>query len=91
LKLELALMLKHDERERNRYKGARLKAQSLQDLSAFTSLFKPLQQLQSAQMAFARLASIVAIALAATQVNAALTKRVTCPSGHVTANAACCG
>ncbi|KAF5329228.1 hypothetical protein D9619_009314 [Psilocybe cf. subviscida] len=41
-------------------------------------------------MAFTRLASIIAIALAATQVNAALTKRVTCPSGHVTANAACC-
>ena len=41
-------------------------------------------------MAFGRLASIVAIALAATQVNAALTKRVTCASGHVTANAACC-
>ena len=41
-------------------------------------------------MAFARLASIVAIALAATQVNAALTKRVTCATGQVTANAACC-
>ncbi|KAF4611527.1 hypothetical protein D9613_003605 [Agrocybe pediades] len=42
-------------------------------------------------MAFGRLASLISIALAATQLtNAALTKRVTCASGHVTANAACC-
>ncbi|KJA19724.1 class II peroxidase [Hypholoma sublateritium FD-334 SS-4] len=41
-------------------------------------------------MVFARLSAIVALALAASQVNAALTKRVTCASGHVTANAACC-
>ena len=42
-------------------------------------------------MVFARLSAIVALALAASQVNAALTKRVTCASGQVTANAACCG
>ncbi|KDR65849.1 hypothetical protein GALMADRAFT_162345 [Galerina marginata CBS 339.88] len=42
-------------------------------------------------MAFARLSTIVSIALVASQTaNAALTKRVTCASGHVTANAACC-
>ncbi|KAF5319298.1 hypothetical protein D9619_008342 [Psilocybe cf. subviscida] len=45
-------------------------------------------------MAFARLTSIIAIALAATQVNAAATpssdRKVVCPSGHTTANAACC-
>ncbi|PPQ74381.1 hypothetical protein CVT26_000683 [Gymnopilus dilepis] len=42
-------------------------------------------------MAFARLSALVTIALAATQIaSAALTKRVTCASGHVTANAACC-
>ncbi|KAH9477181.1 Versatile peroxidase VPL1 [Psilocybe cubensis] len=42
-------------------------------------------------MAFARLAAIISIALAASQaVNAALTKRVTCATGQVTANAACC-
>ncbi|KAF9554079.1 heme peroxidase [Agrocybe pediades] len=42
-------------------------------------------------MAFGRLASLISIAFAATQItNAALTKRVTCASGHVTANAACC-
>ncbi|PPQ78566.1 hypothetical protein CVT25_011776 [Psilocybe cyanescens] len=43
-------------------------------------------------MAFARLSAIVAIALAASQsANAAATARpVTCSTGHVTANAACC-
>ncbi|KDR82559.1 hypothetical protein GALMADRAFT_134156 [Galerina marginata CBS 339.88] len=42
-------------------------------------------------MAFPRLSAIVAIALAASQAaRASLTKRVTCASGHVTANAACC-
>ncbi|KAF8200260.1 manganese peroxidase 1 [Pholiota molesta] len=42
-------------------------------------------------MAFARLSAIVALALGATQIaNAAVTKRVTCSSGQVTANAACC-
>ncbi|KDR78109.1 hypothetical protein GALMADRAFT_138251 [Galerina marginata CBS 339.88] len=42
-------------------------------------------------MAFARLSALVAIALAASQTaSAALTKRVTCSTGHVTANAACC-
>ncbi|VDB94209.1 unnamed protein product [Peniophora sp. CBMAI 1063] len=38
-------------------------------------------------MAFAKLLSIVALATAA---SAAVTKRVTCPGGGVTANAACC-
>ncbi|KAF8175546.1 manganese peroxidase 1 [Pholiota molesta] len=43
-------------------------------------------------MAFARLSAIVALALGATQIaNAAVTKRVTCSTGQVTANAACCG
>nr|BAU36968.1 manganese peroxidase [Pholiota nameko] len=42
-------------------------------------------------MAFSHLASIVAIALAATQVaNAGLAKRVTCATGQTTANAKCC-
>nr|UDP83132.1 manganese peroxidase 5 [Cyathus bulleri] len=42
-------------------------------------------------MAFARLSALIALALGASQVaNAALTKRVTCPDGHVTANKACC-
>ncbi|KAF8184677.1 manganese peroxidase 1 [Pholiota molesta] len=42
-------------------------------------------------MAFARLSSIVAIALAASQVaSAALTRRVTCATGQTTANAKCC-
>ncbi|KAF9554086.1 manganese peroxidase [Agrocybe pediades] len=42
-------------------------------------------------MAFKRLATLVSIALAATQaVDAALTKRVTCPTGQITANAVCC-
>ncbi|KAF9554085.1 manganese peroxidase 1 [Agrocybe pediades] len=42
-------------------------------------------------MAFGRLSAIVSIALAATQVaNGAVTKRVTCATGHVTVNAACC-
>lgn len=43
-------------------------------------------------MAFARLSTFVALVLGATQiVNAATTKRVTCATGQVTANAACCG
>jgi len=42
-------------------------------------------------MVFAHLTAIVSIALAASQAaNAALTKRVTCSTGQVTANAACC-
>ncbi|KDR70722.1 hypothetical protein GALMADRAFT_75958 [Galerina marginata CBS 339.88] len=42
-------------------------------------------------MAFARLSLIVSVALAVSQVvNAGLVKRVTCSTGHVTANAACC-
>ncbi|PPQ95128.1 hypothetical protein CVT25_011671 [Psilocybe cyanescens] len=42
-------------------------------------------------MAFARLTAIVAIALAASQsAHAAIAKPVTCSTGHVTANAACC-
>ncbi|KAF9475957.1 manganese peroxidase 1 [Pholiota conissans] len=42
-------------------------------------------------MAFTRLSAIVVLALGASQIaNAAITKRVTCASGHVTANAACC-
>ncbi|KDR65855.1 hypothetical protein GALMADRAFT_106718 [Galerina marginata CBS 339.88] len=42
-------------------------------------------------MAFARLTALISIAFAASQVaTAALTKRVTCSNGHVTANAACC-
>ncbi|KAH9476617.1 Versatile peroxidase VPL1 [Psilocybe cubensis] len=43
-------------------------------------------------MAFARLPAIVAIALAAAQsaYAAAAARPVTCPSGHTTANAACC-
>ncbi|KAF9475947.1 manganese peroxidase 1 [Pholiota conissans] len=42
-------------------------------------------------MAFARLSAIIILALGASQIaNAAITKRVTCASGHVTANAACC-
>ncbi|KAF8153853.1 manganese peroxidase 1 [Crassisporium funariophilum] len=39
-------------------------------------------------MVFARLSALVL--LGATLANAAVTKRVTCASGHVTANAACC-
>ena len=43
-------------------------------------------------MAFARLSAIVALAFATVQVaNAGLTRRVTCASGQVTSNAACCG
>jgi hypothetical protein len=43
-------------------------------------------------MAFARLSAILALALGASQLaNAALTKRVTCATGQVTAHAACCG
>lgn len=43
-------------------------------------------------MTFARLPTIVTVALAASQLaNAALTKRVTCSTGHVTAHEACCG
>ncbi|KJA23676.1 class II peroxidase [Hypholoma sublateritium FD-334 SS-4] len=42
-------------------------------------------------MAFARLSTVVALALsAATLSNAALTKRITCATGQTTANAACC-
>ncbi|TFK35770.1 manganese peroxidase [Crucibulum laeve] len=42
-------------------------------------------------MAFARLSVIVSLALGAAQLaNAALTKRVTCADGNVTANKACC-
>jgi hypothetical protein len=41
-------------------------------------------------MAFARLSAIVALVLGASVANAAITRRVTCASGHVTANAACC-
>ncbi|KAF8168751.1 manganese peroxidase 1 [Pholiota molesta] len=41
-------------------------------------------------MAFARLSAIVALVLGASIANAAITRRVTCASGHVTANAACC-
>ncbi|KAF9477501.1 manganese peroxidase 1 [Pholiota conissans] len=41
-------------------------------------------------MAFARLSALLVLALGAVQINAAITKRVTCASGHVTANAACC-
>ncbi|CAA7268285.1 unnamed protein product [Cyclocybe aegerita] len=42
-------------------------------------------------MAFAHFSTIVLVTLGAYQiVNAALTKRVTCASGHITANAACC-
>ncbi|KAF4611708.1 hypothetical protein D9613_004042 [Agrocybe pediades] len=43
-------------------------------------------------MAFARLSAILALALAATNVQAAATtaKKVTCPTGQQTANAACC-
>ncbi|PPQ94286.1 hypothetical protein CVT25_004943 [Psilocybe cyanescens] len=42
-------------------------------------------------MAFGRLTAIISIALAASQTaRAALTKRVTCATGQVTANAACC-
>ncbi|KAF8886705.1 manganese peroxidase [Gymnopilus junonius] len=42
-------------------------------------------------MVFARLTSLVSIALIASQAaGAALTKRVTCSTGHVTADAACC-
>nr|BAU36969.1 manganese peroxidase [Pholiota nameko] len=41
-------------------------------------------------MAFARLSAIIALALGATQINAALTKRVTCATGQVTAHEACC-
>ncbi|KDR70776.1 hypothetical protein GALMADRAFT_75730 [Galerina marginata CBS 339.88] len=42
-------------------------------------------------MAFARLNLFVSFALALSQVaNAGLVKRVTCSTGHVTANAACC-
>lgn len=43
-------------------------------------------------MSFARLSAILSIALAASQLaNAALTKRVTCSTGQVTAHEACCG
>ncbi|PPQ85500.1 hypothetical protein CVT25_006580 [Psilocybe cyanescens] len=42
-------------------------------------------------MAFIRLVASVSVVLVASQVaNAALTKRVTCASGHVTTNRACC-
>ncbi|KAF8166858.1 manganese peroxidase 1 [Pholiota molesta] len=42
-------------------------------------------------MAFARLSAIIALVLGASQfANAALTKRVTCATGQVTAHAACC-
>lgn len=42
-------------------------------------------------MAFAHLSALVVLALSASQVaQAALTKRVTCATGQVTANAACC-
>ncbi|KAF8155406.1 manganese peroxidase 1 [Crassisporium funariophilum] len=42
-------------------------------------------------MAFARLSAIISLALAASQfADAALTRRVTCATGQVTANAACC-
>nr|UDP83131.1 manganese peroxidase 4 [Cyathus bulleri] len=42
-------------------------------------------------MAFSRLSALIILALGASQVaNAALTKRVTCPDGHTTANRACC-
>ncbi|KAF8968532.1 manganese peroxidase 1 [Flammula alnicola] len=42
-------------------------------------------------MAFARLSALVSLSLVAAHVtNAALTRRVTCPSGQTTANAACC-
>jgi hypothetical protein len=41
-------------------------------------------------MAFGRLSAIITLALAATQASASLTKRVTCSTGQVTANAACC-
>nr|ADW41627.1 manganese peroxidase 1 [Agrocybe praecox] len=41
-------------------------------------------------MAFTRLSAILSVALAATQVCAVPAKRVTCKTGQVTANAACC-
>ena len=43
-------------------------------------------------MAFSRLSAIVTLAFATAQVaNAGFTKRITCPSGQVTAYKACCG
>lgn len=43
-------------------------------------------------MTFVRLSAIISVALAASQLaNAAVTKRVVCPTGHLTANEACCG
>ncbi|THH18358.1 hypothetical protein EW146_g2607 [Bondarzewia mesenterica] len=42
-------------------------------------------------MAFARLSTLVSLVLGAAQLaNAAATRRVTCPDGNITANAACC-
>lgn len=41
-------------------------------------------------MAFGSLPAIITLALAATQASASLTKRVTCATGQITANAACC-
>ena len=43
-------------------------------------------------MAFTRLSAFIGITLAALQVaNAGLARPVLCPSGHITANSACCG
>ena len=42
-------------------------------------------------MALARISALVSLVVAASQVaNAGLIKRVTCPTGQVTSNAACC-
>ncbi|KAF9045417.1 manganese peroxidase [Panaeolus papilionaceus] len=41
-------------------------------------------------MAFSRLTSLIVLALGASVVHAGITKSVTCPTGHVTANKACC-
>ena len=55
-------------------------------------LVQPLDFAALLPMAFARLSAIIALAFATVQVaNAGLTRRVTCPSGQVTANAGCCG
>ncbi|PPQ64887.1 hypothetical protein CVT26_002605 [Gymnopilus dilepis] len=54
-------------------------------------LFPLLNIFQVNEMVFARLTSLISVVLAASQItSAALTKRVTCSTGHVTANAACC-
>lgn len=69
-----------------------LKCRAFSDLLTRTHTSYTLRDTFFVTMVFARLSSLVLLALGVSQVSgAALRKRVTCASGQVTSNAACCG